>query len=162
MTSPSSSTVSRTSRHAASEQAPPGTPLLVPSSTRCCSESRATTYVRELAGLEPRRDGKVHCPFHHDETPSLQLYDDGTWCCFAQHGTEGRIGGSIYDFGGRLWCLDTKGRGFLELRHRLAETLLTAYASEPQSCPPDIVAAPPEQLQDSRKDPRCPASETPR
>jgi hypothetical protein len=25
----------------------------------------APTYVRELVGLEPRRDGKVRCPFHH-------------------------------------------------------------------------------------------------
>lgn len=92
----------------------------------------AATYVRELAGLRPRRDGKVNCPFHHDETPSLQLYDDGTWCCFARHGGEGRIGGSIYDFGGRLWSFDTKGREFLELRQRLAGTLLPAHAPEPQ------------------------------
>jgi hypothetical protein len=85
----------------------------------------APTYVRELAGLEPRRDGKVNCPFHRDERPSLQLYEDGTWCCFGRHGDEGRIGGSVYDFGGRLWSLDTKGREFLELRQRLAEALLS-------------------------------------
>jgi hypothetical protein len=84
----------------------------------------AATYVRALAGLEPRRDGKVTCPFHEDERPSLQLYDDGTWCCFGRHGHEGRIGGSVYDFGGRLWSLGTKGREFLELRQRLAEALL--------------------------------------
>jgi DNA primase len=84
----------------------------------------AATYVRELAGLEPRGDGKVNCPFHHDERPSLQLYDDGTWCCFGQHGGESRIGGSVYDFGSRLWGLEAKGREFLELRQRLAETLL--------------------------------------
>ena len=35
----------------------------------------AATYVRELTGREPRRNGKVNCPFHADETPSLQLYD---------------------------------------------------------------------------------------
>ena len=49
---------------------------------------------------------------HDDHTPSLQLYDDGTWCCFAPHSTEGRIGGSIYDFAARLWGVDTKGRAF--------------------------------------------------
>jgi hypothetical protein len=87
----------------------------------------AATYVRELAGLEPRRDGKVNCPFHHDERPSLQLYHDGTWCCFGRHGIEGRIGGSVYDFGARLWSLETKGREFLELRQRLAETLLSPH-----------------------------------
>jgi hypothetical protein len=92
----------------------------------------AATYVRELASLEPRRDGKVNCPFHRDETPSLQLYEDGTWCCFARHGIEGRIGGSVYDFGGRLWNLNTKGREFLELRQRLADTLLPAYAPQAQ------------------------------
>jgi hypothetical protein len=82
----------------------------------------ATDYVRELTGLEPNRAGKVHCPFHADHTPSLQLYADGTWCCFAAHGSEGRIGGTIYDFAARLWLTGgTKGRAFLELRARLAE-----------------------------------------
>ena len=84
----------------------------------------AATYVRLLAGREPNRAGKVHCPFHQDDTPSLQLYEDGTWCCFAPHDTEGHIGGSIYDFAARLWNVDTKGRAFLELRARLADTLL--------------------------------------
>jgi hypothetical protein len=45
--------------------------------------------------------------------PSLQLYDDG-WYCFAC-----RIGGSIYDFGARLFELDTRGHQFLRLRQRL-------------------------------------------
>lgn len=76
----------------------------------------AATYVRELAALEPRRDGKVNCPFHADDTPSLQLYEDGTFYCFGCS-----AGGSVYDFAGHLWSLDTKGRGFLELRARLAD-----------------------------------------
>ena len=75
----------------------------------------AATYVRELAGLEPRRDGKVNCPFHADDTPSLQLYEDGTFYCYGC-----RAGGSIYDFAGALWSLEAKGRAFLELRARLA------------------------------------------
>lgn len=76
----------------------------------------AASYVRELAGLEPRRDGKVNCPFHADDTPSLQLYGDGTFYCYGCS-----VGGSIYDFAGTLWSLDTKGRAFLELRARLAD-----------------------------------------
>jgi hypothetical protein len=80
----------------------------------------AATYVRELAGLEPRRDGKVNCPFHHpDAHPSLQLYGDGTFYCYGC-GT----GGSIYDFAAALWSTGaTKGRAFLQLRQRLADTL---------------------------------------
>jgi hypothetical protein len=77
----------------------------------------AATYVRGLVGLEPRRDGKVSCPFHADNTPSLQLYEDGTFYCYGCH-----AGGSIYDFAGRLWRLETKGRAFVKLRARLAES----------------------------------------
>jgi hypothetical protein len=73
-------------------------------------------YVRALAGLSPNRAGKVHCPFHDDRSPSLQLYDDGTWYCFGAC----RAGGSIFDFAARLWQLDTRGRAFLTLRDRLA------------------------------------------
>jgi hypothetical protein len=76
----------------------------------------SATYVRELTGLEPRRNGKVSCPFHADHTPSLQLYEDGTFYCYGCG-----AGGSVYDFAGRLWSLDTKGRPFLELRARLAD-----------------------------------------
>ena len=82
----------------------------------------AATYVRELAGLEPRRNGKVNCPFHHDDTPSLQLYEDGTWYCYGAC----QAGGSIYDFAARLWLSDTKGRAFLDLRDRLAEEFRVA------------------------------------
>jgi hypothetical protein len=77
----------------------------------------ATTYVRELAGLDPRRDGKVSCPFHADGTPSLQLYGDGTFYCYGCG-----AGGSIYDFAATLWSLETKGRAFLALRARLADS----------------------------------------
>jgi len=77
----------------------------------------AATYVRELTGLEPRRNGKVSCPFHPDATPSLQLYKDGTFYCYGCG-----AGGSLYDFAGQLWSLETKGRPFLELRTRLADS----------------------------------------
>jgi len=82
----------------------------------------AATYVCELTGLEPRRNGKVNCPFHADDTPSLQLYDDGTFFCYGCG-----AGGSLYDFAGRLWGLDTKGRAFLELRARLANTFVSSF-----------------------------------
>lgn len=84
----------------------------------------AASYVAALTGRQPNRAGKIRCPFHDDNTPSLQLYPDGSWCCFAPHGNEGRIGGTIYDFGARLWGLDTRGRQFLQLRQRLAHELL--------------------------------------
>jgi len=74
-------------------------------------------YVQRLAGLEPNREGKVSCPWHEDRTPSLHLYPDGEWCCFGC-----RRGGTIYDFAGALWDMDTKGRAFVELRARLADT----------------------------------------
>jgi hypothetical protein len=79
----------------------------------------ASTYVRQLTGLEPTRTGKINCPFHDDTDPSLQLYDDGTFYCFGC-----RAGGSIYDFAARLWKTGTKRREFLALRQRLRAELL--------------------------------------
>jgi hypothetical protein len=85
----------------------------------------AATYVRELTGLEPRRDGKVSCPFHADATPSLQLYEDGTFYCYGCC-----AGGSIYDFAGTLWLsgqssgVKLRGRRFIEVRNRLASIFL--------------------------------------
>jgi len=76
-------------------------------------------YVGALAGVSPDRTGKIHCPFHKDRTPSLQLYDDGTWYCFGAC----QAGGSIFDFAGRIWRMDTKGHAFLKLRARLADAL---------------------------------------
>ncbi len=75
----------------------------------------AETYVQALTSREPDRTGKIACPFHDDSTPSLQLYEDGTWYCYGAC----QAGGSIYDFAARLWHLDTKGRDFLQLRERL-------------------------------------------
>ena len=79
----------------------------------------AATYAQALTGLHPNRAGKICCPFHDDSTPSLQLYDHD-WHCFGC-----RLGGSVYDFGARLYGLDTRGREFLQLRQRLAEELFT-------------------------------------
>jgi hypothetical protein len=82
----------------------------------------AADYVAALTGLQPTRAGKVNCPFHEDHTPSLQLYEDGSWYCF---GACGR-GGTIYDFAAQLWGIGTKRREFLELRARLADELAIA------------------------------------
>jgi hypothetical protein len=75
-------------------------------------------YIARLTGRQPNREGKISCPFHHeDRTPSLHAYPDGSWACFGC-----RKGGTIYDFAGYLFGLPTKGRAFLELRERLAQT----------------------------------------
>jgi hypothetical protein len=79
----------------------------------------AAEYVRALTGREPSRAGKLHCPFHGDRHPSLQLYEDGSWYCFGAC----RRGGTIYDFAAALWLTDTKGPAFIELRDRLAAEL---------------------------------------
>jgi len=79
----------------------------------------AAEYVRALAGVSPDRSGKLHCPFHEDRTASLQLYDDGTWYCYGAC----KAGGSLFDFAGRMWRMDTKGHAFLKLRARLADEL---------------------------------------
>jgi len=56
---------------------------------------------------------------HQDHTPSLQLYEDGTWYCYGAC----KAGGSIFDFAARLWRMETKDRAFLKLRSRLAGEL---------------------------------------
>jgi hypothetical protein len=77
----------------------------------------AAEYVHALTGLSPDRTGKIHCPFHHDRTASLQLYEDGTWYCYGSC----KAGGSIFDFASRCWRMETKDRAFLKLRSRLAD-----------------------------------------
>jgi hypothetical protein len=86
----------------------------------------AAEYARALTGRKSNRAGKIACPFHDDQDPSLQLYDDGSWYCFGAC----RRGGSIYDFAGLLWGVSTKGHPFLKLRARLAEELGILARSE--------------------------------
>lgn len=38
--------------------------------------------IAELNGLQPNRSGYICCPLHREKTPSLKLYDDGSWHCF--------------------------------------------------------------------------------
>lgn len=77
----------------------------------------AADYVPALCGRQANRAGKVCCPFHDDHTPSLQLYEHG-WYCFGC-----ATGGSVYDFGARLYGMNPRGHDFLVLRQRLAAEL---------------------------------------
>jgi hypothetical protein len=73
-------------------------------------------YVRVLAGRKPNQAGKIACPFHDDEHPSLQLYADGSFYCF---GSGCGKGGTIYDFAAHLWGMTPRRDEFFELRERL-------------------------------------------
>jgi hypothetical protein len=78
-------------------------------------------YVPRLTGQHVARSGKIRCPFHHDQTPSLHVYEDPErgWYCFGC----GR-GGSGYDLAALLWQRGTRGKDFLELRRDLEAFLL--------------------------------------
>jgi CHC2 zinc finger/RepB DNA-primase from phage plasmid len=77
-------------------------------------------YVERLAGLHVSRAGKVRCPFHDDDTPSLHVYRDPQrgWYCYGC-----KRGGSIYDFAGLLLGVDTRGRAFVALHRELTKIL---------------------------------------
>lgn len=60
--------------------------------------------VAELNGLHPNRSGFICCPLHHEKTPSLKLYPNGTWHCFGC----GK-GGSSIDLVAQLYGLDALG-----------------------------------------------------
>jgi RepB DNA-primase from phage plasmid/CHC2 zinc finger len=86
-------------------------------------------YVAGLTGRQVGRDGKAQCPFHgggDERTPSLHAYADGSWFCFGCD-----AGGSIIDLGARLYGLEPRGRGFQEIRRRLAADLLGAVSAAP-------------------------------
>jgi len=52
-------------------------------------------------GLKPDRHDRLHCPFHPDKTPSLQIYPKtDTWCCFSSNCTAGT--GDVIEFIGRM------------------------------------------------------------
>jgi DNA primase catalytic core len=41
-------------------------------------------------GLKPDKSNRLHCPFHPDKTPSLQIYPQtGTFCCFSSNCSAG-------------------------------------------------------------------------
>jgi hypothetical protein len=82
-------------------------------------------YVRVLVGREPRRDHKISCPFHRDETPSFHVYPTAEqgWTCFGCPTPDGKpLGGDVYKLASLLWGIPTSGRAFLQLRERLEHT----------------------------------------
>lgn len=82
------------------------------------------TYFAALAGVEVGRDGKVACPVHDDRTPSCHVWPDpdAGWHCFGCG-----AGGDIYTLAGLLWNVPTTGRGFIDLRRRLATELVGSH-----------------------------------
>lgn len=79
-----------------------------------------SVYVARLTGQPVGRSGKIRCPFHDDQTPSLHVYEDSErgWYCFGC----GR-GGSVYDLAALLWQRSTRGEDFLQLRSVLEAAL---------------------------------------
>jgi len=77
-------------------------------------------YVRALTGKAPNRAGKVRCPLHDDQRPSLHVYPDPSrgWFCFGC-----RQGGSVYDLAAALWQRPTAGPDFVALRRDLTALL---------------------------------------
>lgn len=77
----------------------------------------AEAYVAAFTGREVGADGKTTCPFHDDRTPSLHVYPgNGGWYCY---GCE--AGGTIIDFGARLYGLEPRGAGYHELLGALGQ-----------------------------------------
>lgn len=49
------------------------------------AEARSRVSAREVAersGFHPNRNNFICCPLHREKTPSLKLYQNGTWHCF--------------------------------------------------------------------------------
>ena len=96
-------------------------------------------YVEALTGRRVGRDGKAACPFHPDRQPSLHAYPDPAdgWACFSAKCWRGDRpnGGDIYDLGGQLWGLSTRGPHFPELRRRLYALFLPGVEPPPARRP---------------------------
>ena len=75
-------------------------------------------YFRVLTGREPNRAGKLRCPLHPDDTPSLHVYltPERGWHCYGCG-----AGGSIYDLAAALWGYRTRGSEFSVVRNALRE-----------------------------------------
>ena len=70
--------------------------MLLPEAAQYIKENIPVSSVVRLYGYEPDSKGFMRCPFHHDPTPSLKIYDNGSrrgWYCFGCH-----AGGSVIDF----------------------------------------------------------------
>ncbi|MGI8731081.1 MAG: CHC2 zinc finger domain-containing protein, partial [Solirubrobacteraceae bacterium] len=83
----------------------------------------ATEYVPALLSRELGRDNKIQCPWHargQERTPSLHCYpDDRGWFCWPCD-----RGGDIVTFGALLYGIEARGRGYHEIRERLARDLV--------------------------------------
>ena len=97
---------------------PPSSPMTFAAGDELDARLRAISaqhFAFALTGVRANRAGKITCPFHDDDTPSLQLYAGGTFYCFGC-----LRGGTIYDFAAALWQIQPRGAGFIALRERLA------------------------------------------
>jgi DNA primase len=60
-------------------------------------EQLTITQVLDHYNLTPDKNNMLHCPFHEDKTPSLQIYPKtNTFCCFSSNCTAGT--GDVIDF----------------------------------------------------------------
>ena len=64
-------------------------------------ESVPMEQAAQRYGFPIDRQGRIHCPFHDDQTPSLRLYPGarGWWCFVCNEG------GSVIDFVAKLYGL---------------------------------------------------------
>ncbi len=82
-------------------------------------------YVRLLTGRVPNREGKIACPFHEDDKPSLHAYPtpEQGWACYGCQTPDGKpLGGDIYTLASKLWNIPTRGPTFPKLQARLEDT----------------------------------------
>ena len=91
----------------------------------------SSLYVPALTGREPNAAGYVQCPFHsggEERTPSLKTWDDPDrgWACF---GACALAGGTIVDFGARLFGIRPRGAGYHQIRQRLERELQARAAA---------------------------------
>jgi hypothetical protein len=88
----------------------------------------ASEYIPLLTGHKVGRDGKALCPLpgHDERTPSCQVFtaaEQGWYCYGCQRG------GTIIDLGAAIYGIEPRGRGFHDIRRRLASDLLGAVAA---------------------------------
>jgi RepB DNA-primase from phage plasmid len=89
-------------------------------------------YTRLLTGRTPDHDGKIACPFHDDDRPSLHVYPtpEQGWTCYGCPTPDGKpLGGDIYTLASRLWDIPTRGSAFLDLQARLDDVFSVHRAS---------------------------------
>jgi hypothetical protein len=91
-------------------------------------------YLEALTGRRVGRDGKVACPFHPDERPSLHAYPDPArgGACYSARCWRGERpnGGDIYELAGQLFGLPQQ-TDYVRLRRRLYELFLPGVEPQP-------------------------------